>query len=155
MTAQEYQKILETEQPFIEYKGQLMQMPFYISPKLTEYPFDILSNLGDLPIKVSEEENDFKENILEILYPGGRVIYVEEAGVLLPMMVRIFGVTTEPGIQSLNTKHLDTLIYFDQVREDKMNEGEYLHFGDIHLEVERIDGERGNLKEWWSSDRKG
>jgi len=37
MTPEEYQQILETEQPFIEYKGELKQMPFYISPKLKEW----------------------------------------------------------------------------------------------------------------------
>lgn len=155
MTPEEYQQILETEQPFIEYKGELKQMPFYISPKLKEYPFDILSNLGELPLKVSEQENKFGEDILEVLYPGGKVSYVEEHGILLPEMVRIFGVTTEPGIQSLNTKHLDTLIYFDLVSESEMYEGDYLHFGDIHLQVERLDGDKGNLKEWWLTERKG
>ncbi len=71
-------------------------------------------------------------------------------------MVRIFGATTEPGIQSLNTKRLDTLLFFDSVNELEIDRnGEYLHYGDIHLQVERLDGDKGILKEWWLTERKG
>lgn len=150
MTPQQYQEILETEQPLIEFKGQLMCMPFYISPQLTQYPFDRLKNLGEIPLNVSEEEN-----ILNVLYPGGRVKYIEENGVLIPEMVRIFGATTEPGRSSLSTDQLDSLIFFYQVNEDEINsEGSYLHFGDLHLSVKLLEGEK-EIKDWWVSDRKG
>ena len=64
MTTEEYQKDLDTEKPLIEFHGVLMQIPFYLSPKDNEYPLDILDNLGEYPIKVTEEEIS-----LTILYP--------------------------------------------------------------------------------------
>lgn len=151
MTTEEYQNNLETGKPLIEVQGVLMQIPFYLSPKGNEYPLDILDNLGKYPIKVTEEETS-----LTVLYPGGEVIYVENEGSLIPEMARIFGATTQEGIPSLNTEHLDTQIFFNQVQEDEINpEEEYLHFGDLHLQIERIDGEEENLKDWWTSEKKG
>lgn len=151
MTAEEYQKNLETEQSLIEFHSVLTQIPFYLSPNGNEYPLDILDNLGDKPIKVTEEETS-----LTVLYPGGKVVYAENEGVLIPKMVRIFGVTTQEGTPSLNTEHLDTNIFFEQVHEDQIDpEGEYLHFGDLHLQIVRIDGEKENLKDWWTSEKRG
>ncbi len=151
MTSQEYQKSLETDQPLIEFNGELKQMPFYLSPQNNEYPLDILNNLGECPIKITEEEFS-----LIVLYPGGKVEYIQHEGVLIPNMVRVFGATTQEGVQSLNTEHLDTLIYFDQVQEDMIDPNEeYLHFGDFHLQIDRIEGNNQLLKDWWISERKG
>ena len=151
MNLQEYQKSLETEQPFIEFNGELKQMPFYLSPLNNPYPLDILNNLGEYPIKITEEEF-----ALLVLYPGGKVEYIEREGVLIPNMVRIFGATSQEGVQSLRTEHLDTLIYFDQVREDEIEpKGEYLHFGDLHLQIDRVEGNNQIIKDWWISERKG
>ncbi len=150
MTSQEYQKSLEIDQPLIEFNGVLKQMPFYISPELKQYPFEILKNLGELPLKVTEEENS-----LVVLYPGGRVRYIEECGVLIPEMVRIFIATSEPGISSFSTDQLDSFIFFSQVDEDEINSNEsYLHFGDLHMSVKLLEGEK-EIKDWWIGDRKG
>lgn len=151
MTPQQYQNSLDTNQPLVEFKGELKCIPFYISPQLKQYPFDLLKNLGELPLKIREEEDT-----LVVLYPGGRLRYIEEDGVLLPRTVRIFGATTEPGKQSLRTEQLDTLIFFEQVKEDEIDpNGEYLHFGDLHLSVELLEGEKDTVKDWWISDKRG
>jgi len=151
MTVQEYLDLSKKNQPFIEFNGSLRCMPFYITPDSQILNSGFLEKLGETPYEI--KMNDFS---ISIHYPGGIVRYYDNKGEILPEQVVLFGVTKDMGVRSLQTEKLDTKIHFIPTDSDSLSEEkEYLHYGDIHLEIQTTEGEMESVKDWWIGEKRG
>ncbi len=151
MTTEEYQRVIENREPLINFNGELKHFPFHISPKLKKHPLELLPHLGDQPCTI--KESDFE---LNVLYPGGVITYWEFNNMIIPSQVLIYGVTSQATKRSLNTEIFDTKITFwvKENHELKPNDN-YLSFGDLHLRIDVLEGEKEIPKDWWYTDRRG
>ncbi|MDX9739061.1 MAG: hypothetical protein RBT33_01725 [Candidatus Dojkabacteria bacterium] len=117
-------------------------------PEINNYVKALGNELVDIKIK-------FKE--FRIIFEGGEVQYNIDPffDSYQVSQIVVYGSTTEPGVRSLYTRHLDTNLYFEMYTKELLKyakDSDLLYRIDDNsiMKITIANPEVTNIKDWWS-----